>query len=605
MKRKTQEMQEVQQKKKSSKPDIEDATLNEAIDFALASILHRPELFLDLPNKELYSNRKFIIEWIKITTHVSLEQFALFRDHFKDDYRLMRKVVKKFDYFYAMPKQCRGNLYVAKVAIKRSHSNIEHALGFVIEDREIGFKVVRSNGTNLKWLAPTLKKDKHIILAAVAAVMNEEFAILHMDPELLKDEEFLIELLKVKTSIFGLLPKDLQENKTFVLKAVKVNARIYDDLSDEFVNDAEILITAVTMSPGLSFWYNIPESYKLNAELARIVLEKHGRLLQCFSDEIKADKVLVLIAVKSCGSALGFTTSILQDDYEVVMNAVSNYESASALEHASIRLRNNKEIVECACKHSCFAFKYAERSNGWYNDFGRKIIAEYGHLLEFAPDHWKSDKALVISAVQSAPRVYLSLSPEFITDEDVMLEVLKKDGKMLRSMPEMASLNRDLVYAAVSNSGLAMRHVNPLLKQEKELTMIAVETKGAFRLLDEQFWADEEVIKKAFQVDPMEVSEIIPKVLREFENAKYAVERRCDLFMNLPEKFLCNREIIILTLKAMVKQRGPFTFWIEFSQTWKYMRNRCILDRTCYLIYDERWDIQKERIRGDLWYKFE
>ena len=62
------------------------------------------------------------------------------------------------------------------------------------------------------------------------------------------------------------------------------------------------------------------------------------------SDELKADKEVVMAAVKSKGWALQFATDELKADKEVVLVAIKS--DPDAIEYASGSLKNDKEITD-------------------------------------------------------------------------------------------------------------------------------------------------------------------------------------------------------------------------------------------------------------------
>ena len=78
--------------------------------------------------------------------------------------------------------------------------------------------------------------------------------------------------------------------------------------------------------------------------LAQMILD--GRALEHASDELKADREVVLAAVKQDGNALKYAGGKLKSDREVVLAAVK--QNGNALEYADDLLKAEREVVLAA-----------------------------------------------------------------------------------------------------------------------------------------------------------------------------------------------------------------------------------------------------------------
>lgn len=85
-----------------------------------------------------------------------------------------------------------------------------------------------------------------------------------------------------------------------------------------------------------------------------------GTIYFCQLDYIyRADKDVVLAAVKKDGRNLQYASKKLQSDKEVVLAAISNY--GKALQYASRKFRLDKEIVLAAVSNDGMALRYASQ----------------------------------------------------------------------------------------------------------------------------------------------------------------------------------------------------------------------------------------------------
>ena len=106
----------------------------------------------------------------------------------------------------------------------------------------------------------------------------------------------------------------------------------------------------------------LPKKCKSNKELIMIAVNHSSTNLFYASEDLKADREVVLVAVKQSGRAvtnriLYYASQELRDDKEVVLAAVSNY--GPALCYASEDLKNDREVVLAAVKEDCGALSYA------------------------------------------------------------------------------------------------------------------------------------------------------------------------------------------------------------------------------------------------------
>lgn len=90
------------------------------------------------------------------------------------------------------------------------------------------------------------------------------------------------------------------------------------------------------------------EKWKNDSDIAKALLSIHGYSLIFFGKKIRADRGLVLEAVRNSGWALEHTIPCHQDDKEIVLEAIKR--EPLALEYASDRLKDDMPLVLEAVK---------------------------------------------------------------------------------------------------------------------------------------------------------------------------------------------------------------------------------------------------------------
>lgn len=141
-------------------------------------------------------------------------------------------------------------------------------------------------------------------------------------------------------------------------------------------------------------------------------------------DELRADRDLMLMAVRHDGLALRCVAAALQDDQDVVLAAVS--ENGDALEFASEALRDDAAIVSAAVEAPI-------RQESWVpvqvlaavQAFGAPEKYRWAGVrrgpIRFASDRLRGEKDLVLAAVKREGQMLRYASVAMQDDYDVVL----------------------------------------------------------------------------------------------------------------------------------------------------------------------------------------
>jgi len=155
----------------------------------------------------------------------------------------------------------------------------------------------------------------------------------------------------------------------------------------------------------------------------------------------------VLAAVGVNGAALQHASNKFQDDKDVVLAAVR--QNGFAVEHASEGLRGDMDIAEAAVKQNGFALK-------WVTPQLRK------------------EKSLAVASVPGNGDAFTSADQELKENKDLVLQVVAKEGGALCCASEALRSDQDVVCAAVKRNPSASRFATGNAKKEVQQEVMAV-----------------------------------------------------------------------------------------------------------------------------------
>lgn len=129
-------------------------------------------------------------------------------------------------------------------------------------------------------------------------------------------------------------------------------------------------------------------------------VERNSQLLPMASEALRADKKIVLEALKSDNEGILESVSPeLRDDPEVVIVAVRSH--GYNLRFASDRLRSDPSIVRAAVKSYGWALEYAAQNCQSDRSIVSPAVNFNGEILKFASEDLKDDRAIVKIAIQA------------------------------------------------------------------------------------------------------------------------------------------------------------------------------------------------------------
>ena len=218
----------------------------------------------------------------------------------------------------------------------------------------IAVSALRQNSYVAKWIPESLKEDEEIKELMNQSINYKDFFGIYGRFKTYRSEE----------QISSLFPRELLDDKEFIIEAIKHDLWIIEFASPRLRDDEEVILTAVSKY-GHYFRF---ASDRLRNDISFVsslldkgVADAYGYA----TDEIKENRDLALKVVNISGGFLDYVPYPLNADREIVLAAVEN--TGSALQYASDSLRHDKEIILKAIKQDSYEYNHVPDS--LKNDF--------------------------------------------------------------------------------------------------------------------------------------------------------------------------------------------------------------------------------------------
>ncbi len=364
-------------------------------------------------------------------------------------------------------------------------------------DREIIISAVSAFGNTLHYIAPSFKKDKAIIKAAI---LHNPWAALPLDPTLQNDKDLAFLAIQKDRDIIHAFSPVVRKNQQliasvfpeykgknyhqFVLAQLKTNPHIYTQLSKELKKDKSIGLATIRSN---SFMFSsLAESLKDNKEVALAAVKQSGFELNNVSGRLKKDRDIVLAAIQQTSLANDYVDPHFRDDREVVHTMIK--QSSSALKFASPRLRKDRELVLLAMQEDgghYSALKFADKTLQNDREIVRTALKATFHAYRYASESLRADKQLLLEALSYDDDSYASIieyaSSTLRDDPDILeaAERLNQKKSFGKHQVVTHSKDKEVVLKAVQGNGLLLKYADDRLKNDKQVVLAAIKADGS------------------------------------------------------------------------------------------------------------------------------
>jgi hypothetical protein len=338
-----------------------------------------------------------------------------------------------------------------------------------------------------------------------------------------QDEVLILNYLKnrKKLNIYKKINVKFRNDYEFNMKAVKCNGMVLQWLNDDFNQDFDIVLAAVTqnaeaitfakhfenkpqiliqlMKQGKHHLSLMNENLRINKEIILQSLNLDGLNLEFVPNKLK-DKNIVLLAVRKNGMSLKYAPEEFKRDYFVVFQAVRNTKESIqfALLDQMQDAEDLQEIFEEFKKSQDEEYNSIEDLKNQeeykiidYNEIKKKLVSENSN------DEYQTFET--IREVDLEETINLI---EILKNEETILKYLESNPFHLKDIPKEIQ-NEKMVDFAVSKKGMTLKYVYDQLKTKK-LIMNAVSNNGmSLEFATEEFKNDADVVCKAIRQNPL------------------------------------------------------------------------------------------------------
>ena len=173
------------------------------------------------------------------------------------------------------------------------------------------------------------------------------------------------------------------------------------------------------------------------------------------------------------------------------------FEKDDALRYVGDNLRNDKEIAMICIKSCGLNLRYASDNLKNDKEVVMEAVKQNGKAIVFASPILKENEEILIEAIKNG---YINIPPDTEKRHHVKL-ILERNGHYLRRFEKRYSDDKEMVLAAVTQHGHAKKYASDRLKDDDEILITAISNyPGAKKFLSEKFKYEEKYIKKGLIV---------------------------------------------------------------------------------------------------------
>ncbi len=211
-------------------------------------------------------------------------------------------------------------------------------------------------------------------------------------------------------------------------------------------------------------------------------LNENGLKLVDLDDHYKADKEMVILAIKENPYAIQFAAPQLRDDIEILESAYQRHCTSvrfknpgkkSIIEYASPALQNNMEHLLRLLKYDSslihsFPYHYLQEEY-----FMKQAVSRNGTVIRYASQEIKNNRAIVLEAAKENG-IFLQIQSfqQFVNDREIMMAACISHAGVIELLLDEFKNDLSFVVELLKNAdcgGNAIRHLPAAILQNKEV----------------------------------------------------------------------------------------------------------------------------------------
>ena len=460
--------------------------------------------------------------------------------------------------------------------------------------------------TNNENISPSIEFNVERVTKVLFAYNNQDdllylteddFKLLDKDGKLTNkfDENIFVQLAKKGSGDFNdgwtaFFPEEFKDNLKLFMKIANsmyyLNETFLKLASKKILNNKDFAKTIVSncVKHNGSILKYFSEEIRNNKGIVLIAVANNGNELKDASDKLKKDREVVLTATNT-GKSMGFFSNesikyadkSFLSDFEIARVAVSS--SGQSLQYFAAEIRQDKEIVRIAVNNSPGVLEFADKSLLSDKDFilslPNKIYRADGSKFKafsILGDKLKKDHDIVTKAIAMDCNLYQDLPKNLKEDLLIFTEALKDMSfasrkslpLMVENAPSIITQDIDTCQKIISKDLSFFEYLPKSIQSNKQIISFwsKLETKN-YSELDEKdliiFLSFISRDQKSWFRENEETTAQTLKKINTIEGAKsivtYLGDLESDVFQNLDAKLLTNEEV----LNAAVNAKPTYT----------------------------------------------
>lgn len=295
-------------------------------------------------------------------------------------------------------------------------------------------------------------------------------------------------------------------DKEFMLALLEFNGTYLEHASDELKADKEVIMAALKSGYSLPYEH-VSDALKTDRDFLLEIVSLDAYCLEFFSEELKQDEQIVLAAAKHFGdAALEFGAEKFKKNKNILTEVVKN--SHNALSFLAENEKNDKKLVITAVDHNGYALQYASEQLRNDKDVVNAAVRNYGNALEYASEQLQNDKDLVITAVRTNGDALQYASEELQNDKDVAMAALINSTEAFEYVSERLRSDKEFILHAIGQKDVdavdddldsyISDNIPEKLKADKDFVLQMVKVNGmVLGCVSDELKVDKEVVTLA------------------------------------------------------------------------------------------------------------
>lgn len=233
---------------------------------------------------------------------------------------------------------------------------------------------------------------------------------------------------------------------------------------------------------------------------------------------------------------LGLASTRLRQDKDFIFSVVEKYPLQSFNPWTALGLSDNRDFLLDILKLSSSSF--AEMPSFIKNDLdvALNVVKRNGRMLKFCPSSLRDNYALVKAATSQCPEAILDASRDCMMKDDIILPLLADHGLLLRDLPDNA-INKKMCMVAMKSAPITYKRIEKKYQKDKDVALVAFENGLPIEDLHENFKTDAAFICKFLDENILDIESYLERNV-ELERMDMAVKELSSILQSRSQDYL-------------------------------------------------------------------